>query len=113
MLKVEPGSPRDLAGVERDAVKSVDGVDIGDQTEAGLRTVFEGLNPNVAAKTTAFGLQADGSNEIDEVVVVSSSKIATNPVEIAKWCRSVPAKSAVVLTTEATCSASESVINGL
>jgi carboxyl-terminal processing protease len=85
VLRVEPGSPGDLAGVLRgDTVKSIDGVDINDTTEAGEEVLFEGLNPSVAIKTTTFGLQAAGSDEIDEVVVVSSTNIATVPVEIAK-----------------------------
>ena len=85
VLRVEPGSPADLAGVLRgDTVKSIDGVDINDNTEAGAEVLLEGLNPSVAIKTTTFGLQAAGSDEIEKVVVVSSTNITTVPVEIAK-----------------------------
>ena len=88
VLRVEPNSPGDLAGVERgDTVKSIDGVDINDPTEAGQIKLNAGLNPNIAAKTTTFGLQADGSDVIEEVVVVSSTNISTSPVEIAKTLR--------------------------
>ena len=88
VLRVEPDSPGDLAGVERgDRVKSIDGVDVNDSTDAGQRTLFAGLNPSSASKTTTFGLQASGSDDVEEVVVVSSSNIVTNPVEIAKTIR--------------------------
>ena len=85
VLRVEPNSPGELAGVQRgDTVKSVDGVDINDKTQAGQEKLDAGLNPGVAVKTTTFGLQAAGSQVIDEVVVVSSTSITTTPVEIAK-----------------------------
>ncbi len=85
VIRVEPGSPGDLAGVMRgDTVKSIDGVDINDATEAGGGVLLEGLEPSVAIKTTTFGLQAAGSDEIEEVVVVSSVNVIAPPVEIAK-----------------------------
>lgn len=62
VLFVEPNSPAALAGVIRgDTVRSVDNVSIDDNTAAGISVINAGINPQVASKTTVFGLQAPGT----------------------------------------------------
>jgi carboxyl-terminal processing protease len=81
VLYVEPGSPAETAGVLRgDTVKSIDGVSIDDNTEAGTATLSAGLSPRVASKTTVFGLQAPGALEPRNVSVTSSQNIAVPAV---------------------------------
>lgn len=85
VLFVEPNSPGDLAGVRRgDTVKSVDGVDINDTTDAGTAKLDAGLSPSVASKTTVFGLQGANATQPCDVTVVSSTNVAVIPVPLAK-----------------------------
>ena len=85
VLYVEPDSPGDLAGVQRgDTVKSVDGVDINDKTQAGVAKINAGLSPTTAVKTTTFGLQAADADAPCDVTVVSSANVKVSPVEFTK-----------------------------
>jgi carboxyl-terminal processing protease len=93
VLYTEKGSPADLAGVRRgDTVTSVDGIDINDNTAQGIAKINQGLNPTVASKTTAFGLQAAGSSTLRSVNVTSSQNITVNPVAITSTITLSPTK---------------------
>lgn len=84
VLYVEPGSPAQLAGVSRgDTVTSIDGVDISDNTNAGIDKLNAGFNPVVAGKTTAFGLLAPNASTPRVVRITSSQTIAVTPVPLA------------------------------
>jgi hypothetical protein len=83
VLYVEPGSIAQLAGVSRgDTVLSIDGVDISDNTTAGIAKLNEGLSPAVASKTTAFGLLAANATAPRLVTITSSQTVAVFPVPI-------------------------------
>jgi carboxyl-terminal processing protease len=85
VVYVEPGSPAELAGVLRgDTVITVDGVSVNDNTTAGLEILEAGTFPDVATKTTIFGLQAANSNTTRSVSVTSSQSVAVVPVPMTK-----------------------------
>ena len=86
VLYVEPGSPAQLAGVSRgDTVLSIDGVDISDNTTAGIAKLNEGINPTVASKTTVFGLVSARAIAPRPVSVTSSQTVAVIPVPISTY----------------------------
>ncbi len=81
VLFVEPGSPAQVAGIQRgDTVRSIDGVDIDVTSTEGRATLNAGLNPRIASKTTVFGMQAPGATTPRLISVVSSQSIAVTPV---------------------------------
>ncbi len=84
VLYVENGSPAAIAGVLRgDAITSIDGIPINDNTTAGIATLNAGINPTVASKTTVFGLLAP--NGVSRTATVTSSQnITVNPVALTK-----------------------------
>ena len=76
VLYVQPGSPAELAGILRgDTVKTVDGVDININTDAGIDKLNAGINPAVATKTTVFGMQAATSTVVRNITVTSSQTV--------------------------------------
>jgi carboxyl-terminal processing protease len=85
VLYVEPGSPAQLAGVQRgDAVTSVDGVSMNTTTDAGIAVLNAGLFPQVASKTTSLGLRAANTATERFVTMTSSENITVSPVQLTK-----------------------------
>jgi carboxyl-terminal processing protease len=83
ILYVEQGSPAQLGGVLRgDTITSIDGVDINDNTSAGIDVLNAGLFPDVASKTTSFGLLASNATVPRNVTITSSQSIAVSPVAL-------------------------------
>jgi carboxyl-terminal processing protease len=81
VLFVEPGSPAQIAGIQRgDTVRSVDGLDIDVTSTEDRAKLNAGLNPTVANKTTVFGMQAPGAAAPRLISVISSQSIAVTPV---------------------------------
>jgi C-terminal processing protease CtpA/Prc len=85
VLYVDQGSPADAVGVLRgDSITSVDGVDINDNTSAGIATLNAGLSPTVPTKTTRFGLLAANATVPRVVSITSSQSVAVTPVALSK-----------------------------
>jgi carboxyl-terminal processing protease len=81
VLFVEPGSPAQIAGIQRgDTVRSVDGLDIDVTSTEDRAKLNAGLSPTIANKTTVFGMQAPGAAAPRLISVISSQSIAVSPV---------------------------------
>jgi hypothetical protein len=79
---VEPGSPAAQAGVRRgDALLTVDGTDIADQSSAGTAALNAGLFPVSAGETHRLALQRTGAAFTVSLV---SAQLTTAPVQNVK-----------------------------
>jgi carboxyl-terminal processing protease len=79
---VEPGSPADQAGMRRgDALLTVDGVSIADNTVAGVALLNAGLFPVGAGETHQMVLSRDG---VQRTVALKSLQLALAPVQNVK-----------------------------
>jgi carboxyl-terminal processing protease len=78
----EPGSSAASAGVQRgDTIQSIDGVDISDNTPAGVATINAGLFPSVAGNHS-FVFLRNGSAL--PAVSLAATKLTSTPVPTAK-----------------------------
>jgi carboxyl-terminal processing protease len=85
VLYVENDSPAAIAGISRgDQITSVDGVNIDDNTAAGLATINSGLAPTIGSKITQFELLAPGAAAPRTVTVTSSQNITVTTVALTK-----------------------------
>ncbi|KQQ32595.1 peptidase S41 [Duganella sp. Leaf126] len=79
---VEPGSPAAVAGVQRgDTLQTVDGVSIGDTSQAGTDALNAGLFPEAAGSVHRFALDRNGAAVS---VQLTATQLSLQPVSNVK-----------------------------